>query len=117
MPRELRARAQVSPPPVAPARAGPRSIKEGAVTGITSRQQASRLFLPARCPASTRRTAALDCAANKGLSPPTCRTMIGDEEALVPLREGRTMAEFAKRRIGPTALEGPSPSPRSPTPV
>ena len=31
--------------------------------------------------------------------------MIDGDEAIVPLREGRTMAEFAKRRIGRTALE------------
>jgi D-threo-aldose 1-dehydrogenase len=31
--------------------------------------------------------------------------MIGGDEAMVPLREGWTMAEFAKRRIGRTALE------------
>jgi D-threo-aldose 1-dehydrogenase len=31
--------------------------------------------------------------------------MIGGDEAITPLREGRTMAEFAKRRIGRTALE------------
>src|SRR6202022_385567 len=81
------------------------STKDGAVTRTTFRPQASRLFLPAPWPASTRRTAVLDCAADKGLSPPTCRTMIGGEEAMVSLREGGTMAEFAKRRIGRTALE------------
>ena len=42
-------------------RAAIRCTKEGAVTRTTFRQQASRLFLPARCPASTRRTAMLDC--------------------------------------------------------
>src|ERR1700730_9620195 len=104
MPSAASATAQEARLSIEPARAAARSTKDGAVTRTTFRPQASRLFLPAPWPASTRRTAVLDCAADKGLSPPTCRTMIGGEEAMVSLREGGTMAEFAKRRIGRTAL-------------
>src|SRR5216683_1780358 len=90
MPSAVKATAQEARLSIEPARAAARSTNEGALTRTTSRQQASRLFLSARCPASTRRTAMLDCAADKGLSPPQRRTMIGDEEAIVPLpEEGR----------------------------
>src|ERR1700680_3456488 len=105
MPSAVSATAQEARLSIEPDRAAARSTKEGAVTRTTSRPQASRLFRRARCPASTRRPAMLDCTADKGLSPPRCRTMIGGDEAITPLRGGRTMAEFARRRIGRTALE------------